>query len=291
MWEAVEFLFPPFVACFSIIIILCYFGIHVLEREIIFIDITLAQITAAGSALAVTLVGHHSAEENSYIPIFFALGLTILASALFSNIGKRVTHISIETVIGVIYAIAAAGTLFLFGIAAGGDIHVEEMLTGNILWATWPDIAKCTLIYCAVGFFHLLFLKKFRYLSRNHREIMKTDRSAVWWDFLFYLSMGVVITYTVAFAGVLVTFAYLVIPATFSAMLSRKRRNRMVTAWIMAIIATIGGLALSYRFDFSCGPSIVSLLGIILIFAAFIAMLKPRKNYKHHFIEGSKNSS
>ena len=165
MWEAVQFLFPPFIACLTVLGILGYLGIHVLKREIIFIDIALAQIAATGSTLAFILYSQQLHEEDSFIPRLFAISFTIIAAAFFSYVAKRVARISNETVIGVSYAIAAAATLFLLATAAGGDVHVEEMLTGSILWAQWPGIFHCAVVYAAAGLFHYIFRKRFIELS------------------------------------------------------------------------------------------------------------------------------
>ena len=271
MWEAVQFLFPPFIACISVLWILGYLGVHVLEREIIFIDIALAQVAATGSTLAFILYRQHMHEKNSIIARLFAIGFTLIAAAFFSYVSKKVARISNETVIGVSYAIAAAATLFLLAMAAGGDVHMEEMFAGSILWAQWPDIIHCAVVYAAVGIFHYIFRDKFINLSCNYNNTSNNnDMKVMWWDFLFYASMGIVITYSVEFAGVLLTFSFLIIPATFSAIFARSWRNRLLIAWFLGVIVSIFGLAFSYRFDFSSGPSIVSLLGLVLIMAALI---------------------
>jgi len=200
MWEATQFLFPSFIACIMILGILGYLGIHVLEREIIFIDIALAQIAATGSTLSFVLFRQHSPEVQDFSNRFFAIGFTLLAAAFFAYIAKKVAMISQETIIGVSYAIAAAATLFLLATAAGSNVHIEEMLTGSILWAQWPIILTCALVYAIIVIFHYIFRDKFIKLSTDYRGAMKEGMNVMWWDFLFYASMGIVITYTVEIA-------------------------------------------------------------------------------------------
>ncbi len=268
MVEAIIFLYPSFIACIAVLAILGYLGIHVLEREIIFIDIALAQIAATGSTLAFILFRQHFPEGHDFLSRLFAIGFTLIAAAFFSYVTKRVHQISQETVIGVSYAIAAAATLFLLAVAAGGDVHMEEMFAGSILWAQWPAIIICIVVYSGVGIFHYIFRKQFVKLSTDYENAVKGGMNVVWWDFLFYASMGIVITYAVEIAGVLLTFAFLIIPATFSALFSRSWRMRITLAWILGVLVSLAGLAFSYRFDFSCGPSMVSIMGLVLIIAA-----------------------
>lgn len=273
MWEIVHFLIPPFVACATILGLLCYLGMHVLKREIIFIDIALAQIAAVGATFAHVYLG---AGENSLPAYLCAFGFTVLASLFFSQIDKRITQITHEAIIGVTYAISAAAALFVLALAAGGDVHMEHMLTGSILWARWPDILAIAVLFGCVGLFHLVFRRHFIRLSEEYGGGTVRGERDVWWDFLFYVSMGIVITFSVKIAGVLVIFSFLIIPATFSAMFAESWGKRLVIGWCVGIAAVIVGLSLSYFLDFSCGPAVVTILGTSLIVAALVRIARRR---------------
>ncbi|MBN2030204.1 metal ABC transporter permease [bacterium] len=271
MWEIVLFLLPPFVICTLMVFIFGYLGIHVLEREIIFIDIALAQIAAVGSTLAFMIWG---VEEHHLLAYLCAFALIILAAGFYTFVGKWIWQISQETVIGVSYAIAAAGALFLLALHAGGDVHAENMLTGSILWAQWSDILLFSIVCSVVGSLHFIFRKRFQSVTQTIHDGRERDKMTSLWDFIFYISMGVVITLMVRVAGILVIFSLLIIPATFAAMFFRDWNKRLIAAWIMGIVASIAGLAFSYGFDFSCGPSVVSFLVVILIAAAIAQKCK-----------------
>ncbi|MBU8920490.1 MAG: metal ABC transporter permease [Bacteroidales bacterium] len=271
--DIILFLLPPLTASIIILGLLAYLGIHVLKREIIFIDIALAQIAAVGATFAHVFLGR---GEDSLAAYLTAFGFTVLASLFFSLIDRRIKQISHEAVIGVTYAIAASSSLFILAMAAGGDVHVEHMLTGSILWAQWPDIFSIALLFGLVGIFHIIFRKRFVHLSEKYgKESIKSSRDVLW-DFLFYISMGLVITFSVKIAGVLVIFSFLIIPATFSAMFSGSWRSRIILAWAVGIFSIISGLALSYFLDFSCGPSVVTMLGLTLILTASIRAIRGR---------------
>ncbi len=264
MTEAIVFLLPSFTACVIVLGILCYLGLHVLEREIIFIDIAIAQISAMGATVA-ALFFHADPHDGSALPRLTALAFTTAAAAFFAFTAKRICRISQETVIGVSYAIAAAATLFIFAMAAGGDIHMEEMLTGSILWVDWAGVLHCLAVYVVIGAVHFTFRRRFIEISCNYRECAEEGWRTTLWDFLFYATMGVVITYSVEIAGVLLTFSFLIIPAAFSAMFTGNWAKRLFIAWLLGIVVTIGGLAFSWNFDFSCGPSLAAILGVALV--------------------------
>ena len=267
MLDIIWFLLPPFVACVTILGLMGYLGMHVLKREIIFIDIALAQIAAVGAIFAHVFLG---AAENGLPAFLCAFGFTVIASLFFAQIDRRITQISHEAIIGVTYAIAAASGLFFLAIAAGGDVHMEHMLTGSILWARWSDIAAIGGLFALVGLLHLVFRKRFVNLSEKYGSSQVKQRGDVWWDFLFYVSMGLAITFSVRIAGVLVIFSFLIIPATFSAMFASSWRMRLLIAWGVGVFAVIAGLLISYFLDFSCGPAVVTVLGITLTAAALI---------------------
>jgi len=274
MFEVIQFLFLPFLTCLTMIGIFGYFGIHVLEREIIFIDIALAQIAAVGSAVAFII---WNVEAHSIIAYLCAFGFTLLAAIFYSFTNKHITQIPQEAIIGVSYAIAAAGALFLLGMAAGSDVHLEDMLTGSILWANWTDVLTCALVFGVVGLFHIAFRKNFKKISQSYQGAIDEDVKAALWDFLFYVSLGIVITYSIRIAGVLVVFSFLIIPATFSALFTKRWSKRLIIAWGIGTVSSILGLAFSYFFDFSSGPSIVSFLGLALIVAAILMKLRNKK--------------
>ena len=268
MWDVLQFLFPAFIACLTLVGIHGYLGIHVLQREIIFIDIALAQFAAVGTTIAQT-VWH--AEEDTFIAYLTSLGLTLIAAFFFTKVKKRITQISQEAVIGVSYAVAAAAALFILAMAAGAEVHMEHMLTGSILWADWSDIIPCAAVYAGVGVFHYLFRDQFRQVSEDYLQAAKNGMRVEWWDFLFYATVGLVVTHSVRIAGVLVVFALLVIPATISAMFAESWGKRIIIAYELGFVVSILGLAFSYLADFSAGPSVVAFLGIALLLASIIS--------------------
>ena len=248
-------------------------GIHVLEREIIFIDIALAQIAAVGSIIAFVIF---KAEHHSLFPCVCAISFTLVAAIFYSVMKRKITQISLEAIIGISYAITAAAALFIIGMSAEGHSHIEHMLSGSILWAKWSDITLCAIIFSLAGVIFYIFRKPFKKISDDYRVVVEEKIQVLWWDFLFYTLFGIVITFAVKIAGILVVFSFLVIPATISAMFSARWGIRLVIAWILGGVVSIIGLVFSYYFGFSVGPSIVSFLGLTLIVVAIVKKLKPK---------------
>ncbi|HUU44777.1 MAG TPA: iron chelate uptake ABC transporter family permease subunit [Acidobacteriota bacterium] len=264
----------PFVVALEMIAILGYLGIHVLKREIIFIDIALAQVAAAGAIVAHLAFAAHG---DSVIGYACALGATLIAAAFYALVRQRAIRIPLEAVIGVTYAVAAALALFLVGIAPGGHIHIQQMLAGSILWATPKDVVVCAVVFAAAGLCLCVFRKPLAAISDDYEGAVREGMNSAAWDFLFYALVGVVITVAVRIAGVVIVFAFLIIPATLSAIFARGWGMRLVITWIAGAVATGLGLLFAERFDFSVGPSIALFLGAGLVFAGSLRQLRVTK--------------
>jgi zinc/manganese transport system permease protein len=266
MTELIQILGLPFLACVVIGTVLGYLGIHVLKREVIFVDIAVAQVAAVG-AIAAHLAFH--VEENTPIAYTASLGCVMLISGFYALARSKIIQISIEAVIGISYAITAAAGLFLIGIAPG-HAHAQEMLAGSLLWVTWPEALWSFVAFCPVGICLYIFRKPLSAASEDYDAAAAKGLKVVWWDFLFYMLLGVVITLAVHVMGVVTVFAFLIIPATTSAIFSARLGGRMLIGLVVVTVASILGLLFSYYFDFSLGPAFAMFLGILLAVAAFL---------------------
>ena len=271
MLQLLQILGLPFIMCLIMGTILAHFGIHVLKRDIVFINIAVAQVAAIGSIAAHLAF---EAEEDALLSYLFSLVCVLLIAAFYAIARRKIDQISIEAIIGISYAITAAGAMFLIGIAPG-HAHAEEMLAGKLLWVTWQHIVLCLIVFTAVAFCLCITRKPLSKISQNYEEAATQGLKVVWWDFLFYVLLGVVITLAVRVTGVVTVFSFLIIPATISALFSAQWVLRMFIAWSAASLASLGGLLFAYFFDFSVGPAIALFLGAVLAIAAIFRRFRP----------------
>lgn len=260
-FNIMQLMLPAFFECLVLVGIHSYLGIHVIKRQVIFVDLALAQIAALGTTVAF-LFGIMPKTTAAY---WFSLGFTFIGAAIFSLSRFRQGKIPQEAVIGLVYAIAAAVAILVIDKAPHGAEHIKEILTGRILWVKWATIGKAALVYALVGSFHYLFRDKFILISSNPDEAYRRGISVRFWDFLFYLSFGIVITHSVGTAGVLMVFVFLVAPAVTSIMITEKLWQQLVIGWSMGLIVSILGLYVSYVADLPSGPTVVSFYGIVML--------------------------
>ena len=268
-----ETLGVPFLSCLVLVAVLSYLGLHVLRREIIFIDIALAQLAAVGAIVAHLAVGAHGGSAAGQLAAF---GLVVVAAAFYAVVRRRITQLPLEAVIGVSYAIAAAGALFLLGVGTGGHVHVQHMLAGSILWATWRDVLVCAGAFGVIGGLFRIFRGPLTRISEDYEGAVRAGVRVVWWDFLFYTLCGAVIALAVGIGGIVVVFAFLIIPATVSAVLASGWGVRLVAAWATGAIASVLGLLFAYRLDFSVGPSVAMFLGVELVLVGAYGLRRTR---------------
>lgn len=274
MLPIIQILGLPFLACILMSSILGYLGTHVLKREVIFIDIALAQIAAVGSIAAHMVFEAHGDSSTAYLCSF---GCVLLAAGFYAFVRSRVFQISLEAVIGISYAVAAAAALFLVGVAPGGHIHIQHILSGSLLWTGWKQILTSLVVFSAIGVCFFLIRKPIAEISNGYQKGTAKGLRIVVWDFIFYVLFGVVITLSVQVGGIVVVFAYLIIPATISATLTTRPSLQLVTIWTSVLIASLAGLLFAYYFDFSIGPAIAMFLGCELIIVGLIHRLQQKR--------------
>jgi len=256
-----EIMLPSFCLCLLMVGMLSYLGIHVIKREIIFVDLALAQIAALG-ALIGFLLGIPLHTQASY---GFSLALTALAAAVFTLSRSRRSPVPQEAIIGLVYAIAAAVAIVLIDKAPHGAEHIKDVLTGSILWVKWQTVGTVAAVYAAVGLFHLIFHKLFLWITENPEEAEAQGVRVRLWDFLFYLTFGLVITVSVGSAGVLMVFVFLVAPAVMAVLLTDRLLYQVLFGWTLGFVATAGGLVLSYLGDLSSGPVVIGAYAVVLL--------------------------
>jgi zinc/manganese transport system permease protein len=260
MTDAIALLWPPFLVALCLIGIHTYFGIQVLARNVIFVDLALAQIAALGTTMAFML-GHPTQGSATYL---YSLAFTLLAAFLLAFTRNWSRRIPQEALIGVIYVVAAAAAILLIDRAPQGAEHLKQILTGNILVTGMAEVATIVPIYLAIGVLHWVL---------RHRLAASGEQSWLW-EFVFYATFGVVVTSSVALAGVLLVFSFLIMPAAVGVLFADTLRRQLTIGWTVGTLASAVGLAASYGGDLPTGAAMVCTFGATLALAGLIYALR-----------------
>jgi zinc/manganese transport system permease protein len=254
-------LWAPFLMCLVLTGIHAYLGIHVIAREVVFVDIALAQIAALG-ATAAFLLGFDLDTWPSYAA---GLALTIVGAMVLALTRTRERHVSQEAVIGVVYAVSSAAAVLLADRAPHGVEHVRAMLVGNLLATQPADVLKVAGLYALVGTLHVLCRRPFFLISTDPAAAFAQGYRVRLWDFVFYASFGVVVTSSVRVGGVLLVFSYLIVPALAGVILGQKLRSKLVIGWIFGAAVSILGVGASAMLDLPTGATVVTVFGVALL--------------------------
>jgi zinc/manganese transport system permease protein len=255
---------PPLVACLVIVAIHSYLGLHVIAREVIFVDLSLAQMAALGSTVAI-LAG---SQPDSSTAFLYALGFTTLGAGVFAltRTDKR-GAVPQEAIIGIVYVMASAAAILVADRTPRGGEAIKDILVGSLLWVTWPTIARLAAVYAAIGIFHWVLRRRFLTISFEPEVALARGWSIRLWDFLFYMSFGIVITFSVPIAGVLLVFSFLVVPAAVAFQFTRRQGTLALISWLAGALASSIGLWVSFHYDLPTGPVIVCVFGLVLLAA------------------------
>jgi len=266
-------MFWPIAACVLLPWLLVYLGLHVVQRGIIFIDIAMAQMASLGICVAVLL----QFEPDSIAAYAIGLCVTLMGAAIFAVAGKRATRIPQEAIIGISYVIAAAAAVLLLSRSAHGNEEIRNMLVGDITVVSAAEVWKCFSVFVVVGAVHFALRKTFLLVSFQRDEARSRNLRVPWWDFLFYATFGVVVTFFVRVAGVLLVFSYLIAPAVCAVSLARSIPARLLIGWAVSLVGGIAGLFFSYWWDLPSGAAIVCTLGALLVLTSLTSLFRPHR--------------
>ena len=259
----------PFAASVVFVLMHAYLGVHVLRRRIVFADLALAQLSALGATVAFAN-GYPAASAPGF---GYALLFTAIGAALLTLTRGLARFVSQEAFVGIVYVVATAATILVVDRSPQGAEHVKKILVGSILTVDLTDIAKFIVLYAAIGFLHWLVRRPLIALS-GEATLGSRTRIAVWgWDFVFFLSFAIVVTSSVATAGVLLVFSLLIVPAVIGSLFSGKLHVVLPIAWCAGIAGCGAGLAGSYAFDLPTGAAMVIALAGCLLLAGLAKVL------------------
>lgn len=259
----------PLAACLVLTGIHAYLGLHVIQRQVIFVDLALAQIAVLGTSCGF-LLGLDLDHPLSYA---LSLGFTVAGAALFAMSRFRRQLVPQEAIIGIIYVVASSLTVILLGFSGEGTEHIRQFLIGNILLVGWRDVIKILSLYTGVGLLHYFCRHKFFLITNDPQRAFQKGLNVRLWDFLFYMSFGVVVTSSVKMAGVLLVFSFLVIPAVCAMILADRLRSRLLIGWVMGTLGSLLGMIVSYFADLPTGAAVVCIFGTLLL---IVALVRPR---------------
>jgi len=280
--EILPFLIWPFVASLILTGIHAYLGVHVVERGVIFVDLALAQIAALGATIAI-LIGMDPHGQGAY---WLSLAFTFVGAAIFAFARTRRGHIPQEAFIGIAYAVASATAILAMSKAIGETEHLKDMLVGNILAVDRHEVLMTAVLYGAIGLFHYIFRRRFLLISTDPAKAEASGMSIRFWDFLFYASFGFVVTSSVAIAGVLLVFCYLIVPSVGAMLFADRVGRRLAIGWTMGTLVSALGVYFSVLLDFPTGATIVCTFGAVLV-VMFLVHLIFFHGQKAHALEGA----
>jgi len=271
--EQLPFLLWPFLALLCIAGIHVYLGLHVVEREVIFVDLSLAQLAVLGAAVA-TLWGLDPHDPPTYAA---ALVFTVLGAAVFSFTRSERSRVPQEAIIGIVYAVAAAATVLILNNAPHGAEHIRDVLVGQLLAVDQRDVVRLAVLYAALGALHIAWRRKLLLISEDPAAAHAAGVHVKAWDFLFYVTFGLTVTASVELGGVLVVFSYLIVPSVTALLFARGVGARLVIGWVVATVASGLGMLASVWLSAPPGASVVCVFGALLVVAAIVRQaIRPR---------------
>ena len=270
MLEAFDIMKWPLLACLLLPGLLVYLGLHIVRREIIFVDLALAQVAALGTCVGILL--HY--EPSSWASYALSLVFTLVGAAIFTLTRTHHRHVPQEALIGIVYVVTAALGILLLSRSPEGNEELRRTLIGEVLLVTPAQVLRTFALYLGIGLVHFFCRRKFLAISFDPERAEAEGWSIRWWDFLFYAMFGWVVTSFVQIGGVLLVFSFLIVPAVCANFLSQALGTKLAIGWVTATLASVAGRWLSYTLDLPTGAAIVCTLGAALVLTMIVARVR-----------------
>ena len=270
MLETFEIMQWPLLACLLLPGLLVYLGLHIVQREIIFVDLALAQVAALGTCFGILM--HY--EANAWESYLLSLGFTFVGAGIFTLTRTKSHRVPQEALIGIVYVVTAALGILLLSRSPEGNEELRRTLIGEVLLVTPQQVLRTFALYGVIGLVHWFCRRKFLAISFEPDRAAAGGLSVRWWDFLFYAMFGWVVTSFVQIGGVLLVFSFLIVPAVCANFLADSLGARLLIGWATATVASGAGLYGSYVLDLPTGAAIVCALGLALILSLIAARFR-----------------
>jgi zinc transport system permease protein len=249
-------------------------GVYVVFRRIVFVGAAMAQLSSAGIAGALFLAGTGMTLGLVTQPIAMSLLMT-MAGAMFFGLGGGRARLTPDATIGVTYVVAAATGILLISKAATGEAH-DLFLQGSILGITLADMWVLLAITIPVLLVHVLFYKEFLFVSFDRETARTLGYNVTFWNLLLYTTLGLVIAFAMQFAGVMLVFNFLVLPAVTGMLVARSMAGTFAVAVGTALIAALVGFSISVPFDLPTGPAMIACSGALVLSGWLIRLTQRR---------------
>jgi zinc/manganese transport system permease protein len=259
----------PLIASLILPWLLVYLGLHIVQRGVIFVDLALAQTAAFGTCISM-LAGYDVHDWQSYA---FSLGFTFVGAVVLTFTRSRNQRVPQEALIGIVYVVAAAAAILALSKSAGGHEELQRSLVGELLLVPPAEVLKTFGLFVVVGIVHFFFRKKFLAISTDPEGAAAGGMNVRWWDFMFYMLFGLVVTSFVHIGGVLLVFSYLVVPAVCATYLVKSIPARFAVGWGIATLSSLVSLLVTAEKDLPIGAAIVCGLGVALIIVEIYARI------------------
>jgi len=262
MNPVIEF-FTMQISLIAVVLVLhTYMGLHIIRRGIIFCDLVLDQLAAFGVVVGIGL-GIRYGTPLSYL---LAMAAVLVGCVLLATLRPNDKKIPEEAIIGVLYGMALVLSLLLADKMPEGGTYFNKTLVGSMLWVSWPLIGTTIAVYAVLALLHYVFRRYILQLTENPRALSRR----VWWDFLFFLTQGIITILIVPVAGVLLAYGFLMIPAAIGTLFSRRWGPALLVGWLSGFAACLLGIVYSYRTDSPYGPSLLLAMGLFFVVALLI---------------------
>ncbi len=239
-----------------------------------------------GDAIAHSSLAGLAAAFLAGINVFLgALAWAIPASLAITWISHR-SHLRPDTAIGLIFTGGFALGIILVSRVDNFFGDLFSFLFGNVLGATWNEIAIIAALAALIALIILIFYKELIFTVYDDSVAAASGIPVTFFRYLIPLLIAVTTVVSLKTVGIVLVMAMLITPASIGTLIARRFPYIILSGIAAALISTLGGLYLSYYIDLPTGPAIVIiatlLFALVMLFSPRRGLLWQKLNRQRH---------
>jgi zinc transport system permease protein len=238
-------------------------GIFSATRNVSFSGLAASQLAALGGVVGILLGLHVGASVFS--------GSFVLAGFVALAFLTRSRRTSADSWVATLYVLGAALSVLLLSKSPRGESEVLGVFFGNILslgpLEVWESAGLFVITLVGLG----LWFRRWVWVAFDPVGAEVAGVRVLLWQGIFHVFFAGALTLSIHVLGVLLSFAYLILPATAGLLLMRRTRGLVIFCVVSSVVVTGVGFELSFRWDFPTGPFVATLLALMALGARLYA--------------------
>jgi zinc transport system permease protein len=202
----------------------------------------------------------------------------LLSAILIGLINLRMKQ-GEDVLIAAFWSVGMAIGIIFISKTPGYNVNLMSYLFGNILLVSGADLLRMLALDLVIIIIVKLFYRQFLAAAFDEEYARVRGVNVELYYILMLTMIALTVVLLIQIVGLILVIALLILPAASAAQFAGSLPRIMLYSILLSIVATLGGLGISYAPDLPSGAVIVLVAGLIYMISICVRMLKQRRQH------------